>query len=152
MGGQIEELGIVGDPPGRLVGILDLTEHGGLHAVVQDLLGHAAERLEGGDVAPKHGRQILASDEPGPHQAAVAKHDREQPDDPLDLGLVERRPAEEDRRAILLDASSEGRRRLEAMTRKRSDRFDERLSGWSDDELSHFQRQLAAYNSALSDD
>jgi hypothetical protein len=79
---------IVGDPPGRLVGVLDLTEHGGLHAVVQDLLGHAAERREGGDVAPEHGREILAGDEPGPHQAAVAEHDRERPDDPLDLALV----------------------------------------------------------------
>jgi hypothetical protein len=88
MGGQIEELGIVGDPLGWLIRVLDLTEHGGLPAVVQDLLRHAAECLEGGDVAPKHGRQILAGDEPGPHQAAVAEHDREQPDDPLDVRLV----------------------------------------------------------------
>ena len=70
----------------------------------------------------------------------------------VDLGLVERRPAAEDRRAILLDASDEGRRRLEAMTRHRSDRFDERLSAWSDEELSEFSAQLAAYNRALSDD
>ena len=74
--------------PCRLVGILDLAEHGGLHAVVQDLLGHAAQGLEGGDVAAEHGRQILAGDEAGPHHAAVAEHEREQPDDPLDLGLV----------------------------------------------------------------
>ena len=45
----------------------------------------------------------------------------------VDLGLVERHPAAEDRRSILLDASDEGRERLEAMTRTRSNRFDERL-------------------------
>ena len=70
----------------------------------------------------------------------------------VDLGLVERRPAAGDRRAILLDASDEGRSRLETMTRNRSDRFDERLSSWSDEDLSRFSHQLAAYNRALSDD
>ena len=39
-------------------------------------------------MAPEHGRQILAGDEPGPHHAAVAEHDREQPHDPFDIGLV----------------------------------------------------------------
>ena len=38
------------------------------------------------------------------------------------------------------------------MSRHRSDRFDQRLSGWSDAELSEFAGQLAAYNAALSDD
>ena len=70
----------------------------------------------------------------------------------VDLGLVERRPAAEDRRAIILDASDEGRQRLETMIRSRSDRFDARLGDWSDEELSAFARQLAAYNSALSED
>ncbi len=70
----------------------------------------------------------------------------------VDLGLVERRPDAEDRRAILLDATDEGRRRLEAMSRSRSDRFDQRLAGWSDAELAAFAGQLASYNSALSDD
>lgn len=70
----------------------------------------------------------------------------------VDLGLVERKPDAEDRRAILLDATAEGRKRLAEMSRSRSDRFDERLSDWSDAELSAFARQLAAYNTALSDD
>jgi DNA-binding MarR family transcriptional regulator len=70
----------------------------------------------------------------------------------VDLGLVERKPDAEDRRAILLDATEEGRKRLEEVSRSRSDRFDERLSDWSDAELSAFASQLAAYNAALSDD
>jgi len=70
----------------------------------------------------------------------------------VDLGLVERKPDPEDRRAIMLDATDEGRARLEAMSRSRSDRFDERLGDWTDAQLSAFAAQLAAYNSALSDD
>jgi DNA-binding MarR family transcriptional regulator len=70
----------------------------------------------------------------------------------VDLGLVERKPDPEDRRAIMLDATDEGRTRLEAMRRSRSDRFDQRLADWTDAELSAFAAQLAAYNSALSDD
>jgi len=70
----------------------------------------------------------------------------------VDLGLVERKPDAEDRRAILLDATEEGRKRLEEVSRSRSDRFDERLSDWSDTELSAFASQLAAYNAALTDD
>jgi DNA-binding MarR family transcriptional regulator len=70
----------------------------------------------------------------------------------VDLGLVERQPDPEDRRAILLDATDEGRSRLATVSRHRSDRFDQRLSGWSDADLSMFARQLASYNQALSDD
>lgn len=69
----------------------------------------------------------------------------------VDLGLVERQPDPEDRRAVLLDASEEGRTRLTAMNRSRSDRFDRRLAGWTDAELSEFAAQLASYNTALSD-
>ena len=70
----------------------------------------------------------------------------------VDLGLVERMPDPEDRRAILLDASEEGRTRLEVMSQNRRDRFDERLADWSDEDLATFSRQLTAYNLALSDD
>lgn len=70
----------------------------------------------------------------------------------VDLGLVERRPDAEDRRAILLDATEEGRKRLDAMRRRRSDRFDQRLSAWSDTEITTFADQLAEYNRYLSDD
>ena len=70
----------------------------------------------------------------------------------VDLGLVERQPDPEDRRAILLDATDEGRTRLDMVRRHRSDRFDQRLADWSDAELGAFAAQLAAYNTALSDD
>ena len=80
---QIEELAIVGDAL-----IVDLAQHRRLHAVVEDLGRHAAERVEGGDVAAQNGLQVLVRDKAAPHHAAVAEHHREQPDDPLGVGLI----------------------------------------------------------------
>ncbi|NYE35750.1 DNA-binding MarR family transcriptional regulator [Nocardioides cavernae] len=70
----------------------------------------------------------------------------------VDLGLVERQPDAEDRRAILLAATEEGHKRLEVMRRSRSARFDERLSAWTDTEIESFADQLAEYNRFLADD
>src|SRR4051812_37589640 len=80
---QVEEFGVVDD-----AALVDLAQHGGLHAIIQDLRRDAAQRLEGGDMAAQHRRQVLALDEAGPHQAAVAKHQGKQPDDPLSPRLV----------------------------------------------------------------
>ena len=41
---------------------------------------------------------------------------------------------------------------LDAMSRSRRDRFDGRLSEWTDEELSSFAARLAAYNQSLADD
>src|SRR4051794_41674795 len=46
------------------------------HPVVEDLLGHAAERLEGGDVAAEHGGEVLLSNEAGPHHSARSEERR----------------------------------------------------------------------------
>ena len=70
----------------------------------------------------------------------------------VDLGYVERRPDPDDRRASLLVASDEAVGRLREVQRARSDRFDRRLVGWSDEDLSRFADQLASYNEALGGD
>lgn len=69
----------------------------------------------------------------------------------VDLGLVERRPDPDDRRAMMLAVGDEGRQRLERMSRVRSERFDERLSGWTDEELGSFVALLGRYNASLED-
>lgn len=69
----------------------------------------------------------------------------------VDLGLVERTPDPEDRRATLLVVSDEGARRTKAMEAERSRRFDQRLGDWSDAELAGFADQLRRYNAALED-
>ncbi len=70
----------------------------------------------------------------------------------VDLGLVERQPDPEDRRAAVLAASADGIARLAEVSRARSDRFAEKLSSWSEADLSAFAGQLAEYNAALTDD
>ena len=52
----------------------------GLHAVVEDLFGHAAEIDKCVDMAAKHGRQLLVLAEPAPEKTAVAEHHRKKPD------------------------------------------------------------------------
>ena len=47
-----------------------LADDRGLHAVVEDLARHAADRLEGGDVAAQDGLQVLVDDEARPDQPA----------------------------------------------------------------------------------
>ncbi|WP_416954454.1 MarR family winged helix-turn-helix transcriptional regulator [Nocardioides sp. T5] len=124
----------------RVMGERAREVHPDLHPMTYFILAHLAQ----------HGplRAADLSDAFGMDKGGVSR----QVQSLVDLGLVERQPAAEDRRAILLDASDEGRRRLATMTRSRSDRFDQRLADWSDDDLAGFSAQLAAYNRALSDD
>ena len=59
-----------------------------LHAVVQDLVRDAADRLEGRHVATQNRLHILVQNEARPDQPAEAEHEREQPDDARDRRLI----------------------------------------------------------------
>ena len=104
--GELEQGAVVDDVAG--LGIL-AAEHGA-HAVVEDLLRHAAKRLEGGGVAAQQRLQVLVQHEAAPQHAAVAEHQREQPDDPLGARLVGEHRAEMREVDLRLPAG----RRLEA--------------------------------------
>ena len=67
----------------------------------------------------------------------------------LDLGLIERSPDPEDRRAAILAITEEGRRRLDTVADLRRREVLERLSGWSDEDLQAFVDVMARYNNAL---
>jgi DNA-binding MarR family transcriptional regulator len=67
----------------------------------------------------------------------------------LELGLIERSPDPEDRRAAILAITAEGSRRLEAIHEMRRHEVSERLSGWSDVGLQEFVAMMNRYNSAL---
>ena len=67
----------------------------------------------------------------------------------LELGLIERSPDPEDRRAAILAITEEGSRRLGTVAAMRRREVSERLSGWSDEELGGFVEMLARYNNAL---
>ena len=124
----------------RVIGERAREVHPELHPMTYFILTHLATHgpLRGADLSDAFGM-----DKGGVSRQVQAL---------VDLGLVERKPDAEDRRAILLDATDEGRERLETMSRHRSDRFDQRLGDWSDEDLATFARQLAAYNLALADD
>lgn len=81
--GEIDEASVVDDA----LGVADPGDRC-LHAIVEDLLGHAADRREGGSVAAQNRRQVLAHDEAGPDQAAVAEHHRKEPDDAGRIGFI----------------------------------------------------------------
>ena len=63
----------------------------------------------------------------------------------LDLGLIERSPDPEDRRAAILAITEEGSRRLATHRRRcAAGRSCERLSGWSDEDLQRVRRRDGA--------
>jgi len=61
---QVEQRTIVDD---QAIDILP--EHGGFHAIVEDLPGRAAERLKSCDMAAQHGSEVLVQDEASPDQS-----------------------------------------------------------------------------------
>ena len=67
----------------------------------------------------------------------------------LDLGLIERSPDPEDRRAAILAITEEGSRRLSTIAEMRRREVIDRLSGWSDEDLRGFVAVMARYNSEL---
>jgi DNA-binding MarR family transcriptional regulator len=67
----------------------------------------------------------------------------------LELDLIDRTPDPEDRRAMILAISEEGHRRLANISTVRRSELGEKLSDWSESDLSGFVRSLSRYNSAL---
>ena len=83
MSGERDQRAVVDD-----VTIAILARHRGLHAVVEDLNRHAADRLEGSHVAAQKRLQVLMQDKPGDDMPGMPEHQREQPDNPDDARLV----------------------------------------------------------------
>jgi DNA-binding MarR family transcriptional regulator len=69
----------------------------------------------------------------------------------LELGLIERSPDPEDRRAAILAITEEGSRRLSTIAEIRRGEVSQRLSGWDEQDLVAFVQALARYNLALED-
>jgi len=67
----------------------------------------------------------------------------------LDLGLIERSPDPEDRRAAILAITAEGTQRLETIREMRLREVSERLSGWNEEDLRAFVSMMGRYNNAL---
>ena len=67
----------------------------------------------------------------------------------LELGLIQRDPDPEDRRAAILSITEEGSRRLASIAADRRSEVLDRLAEWSDEDLQAFVDAMARYNSAL---
>ena len=85
--GEVDQRSIVDDVARRR----SHPGHRSLHPIVENLARHTTKRREGSQVATEHRLQILVQDKAGPEQAAVAEHQREQPDDACDARLVGKR-------------------------------------------------------------
>jgi DNA-binding MarR family transcriptional regulator len=67
----------------------------------------------------------------------------------VDLGLALREEDPRDGRACVVTLSAEGRRRLDALVRRRRSAYAEKLAGWSPEELEELVRLLGRYNESL---
>ena len=67
----------------------------------------------------------------------------------LELGMIERSPDPEDRRAAILAITTEGSRRLATVAALRRREVSDRLSGWSEEDLRSFVAMMSRYNGAL---
>ena len=109
------------------------------------------------DLSPVAYSMLMALNESGPRRAsdlvglfsvdkgAVSR----QVQSLLELGLIERAPDPEDRRAAILSITEEGSRRLATIAAARRSEVIDRLTEWSDEDLRAFVTVLARYNSAL---
>ena len=69
----------------------------------------------------------------------------------MDLGFVERTPDPADGRAMMLGVTDEAPAPAHRHLAQRRKLLDERLAGWSDDELAAFVTALGRYNRATLD-
>lgn len=67
----------------------------------------------------------------------------------VDLGLVERITDPDDGRAHLLLLPESTRERLRSQAADRRRRLDEKIGGWSEEEIASFVEHLRAYNAAV---
>ncbi len=67
----------------------------------------------------------------------------------LDLGLIERSPDPQDRRAAILALTDEGARRITEVAAQRLREIGERLEAWEPGELETLVSLMSRYNAAL---
>jgi DNA-binding MarR family transcriptional regulator len=65
-------------------------------------------------------------------------------------GFTERRADPADRRCAIVVPSAHGRRLMREVQRRRRERFEELLAGWSDEDRAHLARLLARLNRSVT--
>lgn len=64
-----------------------------------------------------------------------------------ELGLIERRPDQDDRRAHRFDLTTEGRCRMDTVSAARQQRFHELMAAWPEEDVRTLATLLARFNS-----
>lgn len=103
------------------------------------VLGHISER---GQVRASAVAEFFDLD-----KGAVSRHVQHL----VELGLVERSPDPEDRRATLLAPTERARERMRRVVKVRRARLRTRLGQWDDDGVATFVDLLGRYNQALEE-
>ncbi len=114
-------------------------------------------RLLHPDLSPVAYSMLMALNDSGPRRASdlvdIFSIDKgavsRQVQTLVELGLIERTPDPEDRRAMTLAITEEGSRRLANLALLRRHEVSERLDDWTDDDLREFVKSLGRYNSSL---
>ncbi len=114
-------------------------------------------RLLHPDLSPVAYSMLMALNDSGPRRASdlvdIFSIDKgavsRQVQTLVELGLIERTPDPEDRRAMTLAITEEGSRRLANLALSRRHEVSERLDDWTDDDLREFVKSLGRYNSSL---
>lgn len=134
------EVGVLIRRVKRVIGDRARMIHPDLHPVTYLLLAHLI------DSGPQRAADLVGAF--GMDKGGVSR----QVQHLVDLGLVERQPDPDDRRAQLLAPTPDAVTRMGDVARARSERFDRQLADWSDEEVADFADRLGRYNAALADD
>jgi DNA-binding MarR family transcriptional regulator len=131
-------------------------EVGVLFRRVRRVLGERARAVHE-DLQPASYLMLMSLAETGPQRSSVLSEHfavdkgaiSRQVQHLVDLGLLDREADPLDGRAVLVSASADAVHRMEAIAHDRRTWLDERLDGWTEDDLRGFAAVLARYNAAL---
>jgi DNA-binding MarR family transcriptional regulator len=123
---------------------------------VRRVIGERARAVHP-DLQPASYLMLAFLDEEGPQRSSVVSErfnvDKgaisRQVQHLCDLGLLLREPDPADGRAMLISASPDAVRRLDAVDRDRRRWLDEQLAAWTEGDLREFVSSLGRYNHAL---
>jgi DNA-binding MarR family transcriptional regulator len=137
LGDLEQEVGVMVRRIRRVIAERARSVHDDLQVAAYFILANVAE------TGPKRASAVV--EEFGIDKGAVSRQVQQL----CDLGFLERTPDPVDGRAMMLSVTAEGQRRLSATAAERRSLLDQRLAGWSDEDLASFVTALGRYNRTL---
>lgn len=132
-----QEVGVLLRRIRRVIAERARSMHDDLQVAAYFILANVAE------TGPK--RASAVADEFGIDKGAVSRQVQQL----CEMGFLQRTPDPVDGRAMMLSVTEEGQRRLTETSAERRAVLDERLAGWTDEDLAAFVSALGRYNRTL---